>query len=128
MNCYVLLIGVEVADALDRDQAQLSLDPGAHMLPAALKIGFGCQLLGHLPGDARGMLEGFLETFAAHGLQNVANSTRLKGVNRVLIIVGCEHNGGRRSHRVQMMRSFDAIDAGHANVEQYNVGIVRDGH
>ena len=82
----------------------------------------------HLPGDARGMFEGFFEAFAPHRFQNVANSTRLKGVNCVLIIGRCEHDGRRRFHRVQVMRSFDAIDAGHANVEQDNVGIVRGGH
>jgi len=80
------------------------------------------QLLQHLSRETLGVLESALQALPPDRFQYIADGPCIEGVDRVFIVCGSEHHGGRLLHGIEMMRGFDALHARHADVEQHDVG------
>ena len=65
------------------------------------------------------------QRFAAHRLEQVADSTHGKGVERVLAVRGAEHHGRRFGVLTELGGGLQAVQPGHANVQQQDIGMMR---
>ncbi len=62
------------------------------------------------------------ELFLANRLQQITDRFGLERFDRVLIVGGGEDHGRRIFQRIDMTRDLNAGQAGHAHVEQHDIG------
>ncbi len=120
----ILLVGVEVADVLERDQSQLVVNTGADMVAPAFDSRFTGELGQHRATQPLRMREGACKTFAPDGFQHVSDSARIERIDRVLIVRRCKHDSRWPFHRIQVVGGLNPIEARHANVQQDNIGLL----
>jgi hypothetical protein len=119
----VLVIGDEVNHLVERNQLDAFAGPRADVRTWAIARfrggpGQGCQL--HAIGSL-GLLQGLQQMLGTHGLDQVTHGADLKGVQRKLIVGRAKHHSRRRVALAQTSSDLQAIEAGHADVEQHHI-------
>ena len=106
----------------ERNQPQLFAEPRADLFAPMLDARRLRDL--HQPArrNARSVPQRMRELFLAHRLEQVADGFGLERFDGVLIVGGREDHGRRIFQRVDVARDLDAGQAGHAHVEQHDVG------
>src|SRR5690606_9556706 len=120
----VFLVGAEIVDVVDIDEAQRVAHARAD-LPAPLAVALRQRRLlrGVRPAGA---LQRRFQPFLAHRLHQVIGGLRLEGVDGEAVIGGGEDDRGRRGEARKMARALQPVHARHANVQQHHVGVVLD--
>ncbi len=76
-------------------------------------------------GRCKGFVEGAEDAFAIEGLEQIVDGVDLKGADGVLIVGGGEDDLGQGGALLeQFLQHSEAVEAGHLDVEEDEVGLV----
>src|SRR5690554_2897399 len=118
---YVLVVGFAVENGVQVNQL-------------GTPVGANCQLPGaviSLPGEAAPLypvcpaspLQGLRQGLFAHRLEQVAAGLHVKGLDGVMVIGRAENHRRRIFQLADLLRRLHAVHAGHANIQQQDIGL-----